>query len=194
MAGLNSSQLDAIIRLANTGLAGRELREALSERHGIVLGRNQIGGLLYRLRAKGLVTVQADKIRTNRQRKFARPVGPPVSVRHPVKYAHASGASARFAPSLPSLAEAAPSFSPDLPALEPIVSRGPAAFFDLQRDSCRWPLWGYGERATPDKLFCNEAFHGEGPYCCAHTRASRNRHDHPSSVRNAAYVKKAYLD
>lgn len=196
MAGLTNEQFDVIARLANKGLSGRELREAVYNALGIKLGRNQIGGILYRLRASKKVTVGPDKIRVVARRSRAEHLShsaPRPSPRMPML----GGFEARYAPPPASAdREAAPTCAPtSLPILDVIVERGPATLFDLQRDSCRWPLWD-DARFLPfaDKLFCNEVRHGDGPYCCAHTRASHNRHDHPVSIRNAAHVKKTYFE
>lgn len=191
MAGLNSSELEAIIKLANKGMAGRELRKALADDHNIILGRNQIGGLLYRLRQKKLVKVPAEKIRATRQRN------PRSSVTLPKSAGRLSGMPMlqrpRFAPPPQPMQEAAPLFLPTTPPLpETNVVYGPANLFELRRDSCRWPLWGDHAQPITEKLFCNEAQFGEGPYCCAHMRASTNRMDHPPSIRNAANGKKSF--
>lgn len=198
MAGLTSEQFDAIARLANQGLAGRELREAVWDELKIKLGRNQIGGILYRLRASKKVTVRPDKIRVMARRSYAEPSHPSKSVPRPSsRMPMLEGLEARFAP-LPGAKHrgAAPTLAPDvLPVIDYVIDRGPATIFDLQHDSCRWPLWDDAPRQPIlEKLFCNEARHGDGPYCCAHTRAGHNRHDHPASIRNAANVKKTYFD
>lgn len=191
MPGLTSSQFDAIAVLANKGLCGKDLRQALAELHNIKLNRNQIGGILFRLRAANKVTVRPDKIRVVARRKHAPPSHPSQSVPRPV-HAHAPGRQARFAPSpVFNQPETAP---PTQATLAPLIERGPANLFDLKADSCKWPLWSDDAQPIHDKMFCNEAQHGEGPYCCAHASASLNRHDHPASIRNAGYVKKAYLD
>lgn len=192
MAGLTSEQFDVIARLANQGLSGRDLREAVYDKLGVKLGRNQIGGILYRLRASKKVTVRPDKIRAT-ARHAARSSHSVPSVRHDMPMFR--GPTARFAPSpVFHEREAAPSSPQSLPALVATPLRGPATLFDLQRDSCRWPLWDDAPASIDDKLFCNEVRHGDGPYCCAHARESLNRHDHPVSIRNAANVKKAYFD
>lgn len=195
MAGLSSSDFQKIAALANTGLCGRELREALSVQHGIKLNRNQIGGILFRLRAANKVTVRPDKrFGSSARRRSAEPPHPSKSVPRPAfRMPMLGGRSARFAPSpvfnQPETAPAA------LPPLEPIVERGPANIFDLAFDSCRWPLWPWNDASPIEaKLYCNEAQHGEGPYCCTHLRASQNPNHHPVSIRKAANVKKTHID
>lgn len=190
MAGLNSSELQAIITLANKGMAGRELRAALAEQHSIIMGRNQIGGLLYRLRQKNLVRVPAEKIRAPRQRSVRQPVS---LARSAPRFGMPMLPRSRYAPPPAPMREAAPPTAPDrIIPLEQCPVFGPANLFDLRRDSCRWPLWRDDAQPITEKMFCNEAQHGEGPYCCAHMRDSVNRMDHPPSIRNAANGKKNF--
>lgn len=197
MAGLSSSQFDAIAKLANTGLCGRDLREAVSQELNIKLSRNQIGGILYRLRASNKVTVRPDKIRVVARRQAAPSHPTKSALNAPVRMPMLRGPEARFAPSpVFNDRETAPLFPTSLPGLTPLAEYGPANMFDLRRDSCRWPLWSDDAQPIEDKFFCNEAQAepGEGPYCCAHTRAAKNRNYHPASIRNAANVKKTYFE
>jgi hypothetical protein len=191
-----TEQLDVIARLANKGIIGRELRSILKADHGWIFNRNQMGGVLFRLRESGRVTFPAisNKVAQAAASPSAptlRSIGDAVRAKKPMPMSlPATVPSADAAPPPPR--EAAPPLPPVvLPSADaPSLS---VNLFDLRSGCCRWPLWVEDDVPIAEKFFCGSPQRPESPYCAEHHRRSSSASYHPISVRNAGNVKKALV-
>lgn len=185
--------LDVVVRLVNEGvLVGFRLRSEIKRLTGLELTHNALCGLVFRLRAKGRITLPKYP-----GRHKARPacVEPPAPRSHAPRVRKQRDASARLPVPVLGPGHPSPEISPlqldPSPAAE--VLRAPCRLVELQFHSCRWPLWKHHERASIESLYCGEVVREGQPYCVAHYRQSISKAAHPPSVRNAHHVKKSQV-